>query len=89
MTSPRCTLRSTVSVKELIEACFAKNRSRTAPKRKSPAPSKDTSSQVRATSRPRPKVTGPGTGSARVMPAAVVDRTPSICLRVVASATSP
>ena len=59
MISPRCTVRRTVSVNELIETYFAKKRSSTAPSRKTPLPSNAASSQVTEISRPRPNVVGP------------------------------
>src|SRR5262249_32115813 len=88
MTSPRWTVRSTVSVNELMDTYFEKKRSSTAPSRNAPEPSKAASSQVTEISRPRPKVVGPGTGSARVIPVDATPRTPSICLRVVESPAS-
>jgi hypothetical protein len=56
---------TTVSVKELIEAYLAKNRSRTALNRNTPVPSKAPSSSVSVISVPRPKVLGPSPVSSR------------------------
>src|SRR5688572_26927986 len=78
MISPRCALRNTVEVNELIETYLAKKRSSTAPSRKTLVPSKAVSSHCTVISRPRPKLAGPGTGMRLVMGALVTDCTPSI-----------
>src|SRR5262245_56721761 len=77
ITSPRPTTSSAVSVKELREACLAKNSSRIDPRRKAPLPSKARSSQVRRTSIPRPNVIGPRPGMRRVIGCTLTARTPS------------
>src|SRR5262249_20742039 len=59
MISPRSADLMTVSVNEFILTYLAKNSSRTAPRAKTPVPSKAGSSSVTATSRPRAKAMGP------------------------------
>ena len=65
-------------MKELREACLAKNSSRTDASRNAPLPSKVRSSQVRRTSMPRPNVTGPRPGMRRVIGCTRTERTPGL-----------
>ncbi len=58
ITSPRSGLRSTVSVKALMETYLAKKRASTAASRMPPAPPKLPSSMLSVISRPRPTATG-------------------------------
>jgi hypothetical protein len=72
-----------------MEVYLLKNRSSTAPRRKTPIPSKAVSSQVSVTSVPRAKAAGPGKGKRLVTGCDATERTPSICRRITASPESP
>src|SRR6185436_4084969 len=65
--SLRCCVVMTVSVNEFNETYFAKNCSSTAPRTKTPWPSKAASSNTSVISRPRAKVIGPGISTRRMI----------------------
>src|SRR5258708_27351309 len=76
--SPRCLVRTTVSVKEFKETYFAKNCSSTAPRINTPVPSKAASSNVRVISKPRAKEIGPGAVTRRTTGFDLTVSSPSI-----------
>src|SRR5690606_27028133 len=86
--SPRCGVRSTVSVNELIDTCRAKKRSSTAPSKNTLAPSNARSSHSNVISRPRANVSGPDRGSRRTTGALATERTPAVSRRAAAEPRS-
>src|SRR5262249_21719687 len=79
--SPRCLLRTTVSVNEFKETYFAKNSSSTPPRINTPVPSKAASSKVSVISRPRAKEIGPGAVTRRTTGLDLTVSKPSIWRR--------
>src|SRR5208283_4351627 len=88
MISPRSGVRTTVWVKWLIATYSAKKRSRTAPRRNAPEPSKAFSSSRTVTSRPRAAAAPCGCLSRRTIGRMLRLRTPRIFRSVALSATS-